>query len=84
MPLIRYICECGISKGKFYRVGADAPALFPCECSKDMKKILSGPSSESKVVIDNGVQARKVEINLDVMKDNQNKARFKEKMREKP
>lgn len=84
MPLIRYICECGISKGKFYRAGGVAPGLFPCECGKNMKKILSGPSAESKVVLDNGVQARKVELNLDVMKDNENKARYKEKAREKP
>ena len=49
-----------------------------------MKKTLSGPSSNSLIAIDNGVQARRVEVNIDSIKDNQNKARFITKLREKP
>ena len=84
MPLIRYNCECGKSIRKFYRSGDDAPDLFLCGCGLDMKRILSGPSQGSKIVVDNGVQARKVEINVDTIKDNENKARFIQKLREKP
>jgi len=84
MPLIRYSCECGKFKSKFHRVGTSAPALLLCECGKDMKKTLSGPSSNSLIAIDNGVQARRVEVNIDSIKDNQNKARFITKLREKP
>ena len=84
MPIIRYSCQCGESSGKFYRAGASAPAFLPCVCGLEMKRTLFGPTSDSKIVVDNGVQARKIEINVDHIKDNQNKARFKEKAREKP
>lgn len=84
MPIIRYNCECGHTVGKFHRAGASAPALISCTCGKDMKRTLSGPTSDTKIVVDNGVQARKVEINVDAIKDNQNKARFIQKLREKP
>lgn len=85
MPLIRYTCSCGHSAGKFFRVGVKAPALLSCpSCDKEMIRTLSGPSAESKVVIDNGVSARKTEINIEAVKDGQNKNRFKEKLRNKP
>lgn len=84
MPLIRYTCECGESIKKFYKAGAIAPAFLVCQCSLNMKKTLSGPSAESKTVIDNGVQARKIEVNIEAIKDGQNKARFVKKMRENP
>lgn len=84
MPIIRYNCQCGESVGKFYRAGASAPALLPCVCGLELKRTLAGPTSDSKIVVDNGVQARKVEINVDHIKDSQNKARFVQKMREKP
>ena len=85
MPLIRYTCECNHSMNKFFRAGASAPALLSCPvCEKEMKRVLSGPRAESKIVIDNGVQARKKEINVEAIKDNQNKARFVQKLREKP
>lgn len=84
MPIIRYNCDCGESVGKFYRAGASAPALILCKCGKDMKRTLSGPSSDTKISVDNGVQARRVEINVESIKDSQNKARFIKKLREKP
>lgn len=84
MPIIRYSCECGLSVGKFHRAGAIAPALILCKCGKEMDRTLSGPSADSKIAVDNGAQARRVYINVDAVKDNQNKARFIKKLREKP
>jgi len=45
-------------------------AAVPCtKCGKDAKKALKGPASRSIVVVDNGIQARAVEVNLEVVED---------------
>ena len=70
MPLIFYKCECGHSTSKFFRRPKEAPPTSKCDkCSDELKKQLSAPSSTSKIVIDNGVQARAVEVDLEVVKD---------------
>lgn len=72
MPLIYYQCSCGNAASKFYRQAKEAPVCFACEkCGKDAKKQLRAPSSTSKVVVDNGVQARAVEINPDIIEINE-------------
>jgi len=72
MPLIAYTCECKNSKSKLFRRAADAPATFLCDkCGKDMKKTLSGPTSSSKITVDNGFQARAVEILPDIVEINE-------------
>lgn len=63
MPIIVYACECTHVIKKFVRQVKNIPASFLCEkCGKDMKKQLSSPNSVSKITVDNGVQARAVEI----------------------
>lgn len=64
------------------RQAKDAPASFLCpNCNIDqMKKQLSSPSSSSKIVVDNGVQARAVEIVPDIIEIN--KARSEKDYRE--
>lgn len=75
MPLIHYLCECKHSTKKFYRQPKDAPATILCIlCQCEAKKILSAPSSTSKIVIDNGVQARAVEVNPDIIEINKERA----------
>jgi hypothetical protein len=75
MPLIAYQCECKNVIKKFVRVAKEAPSSLPCTiCSKVMKKLLSAPSSTSKIVVDNGVQARAVEINPNIVEINENRA----------
>ena len=70
MPLINYLCECGNSNIKFYRRPIDAPSFIVClKCSKEQKKSLSMPNSRSIVVVDNGVQAKAVEVDLELIKD---------------
>jgi len=82
MPLIAYACECGNIEKKFMRQAKDAPVSFLCpNCKKsDMKKQLSSPSSSSKITVDNGVQARAVEIVPDIIEIN--KARSEKDYRE--
>lgn len=82
MPLLYYACSCGKNKSKFYRLAKDAPAGFICECGKEYKKQLSAPSSKSVITIDNGVQAKSVEVNLDTIKSNEENST--KDFREKP
>jgi hypothetical protein len=72
MPLFHYLCECNYSATKFYRQAKDAPASLVClKCGKEQKKKLSSPNSLSKIVIDNGVQARSVEIIPNIIEINE-------------
>jgi len=72
MPLIYYLCKCGLSKSKFYRRSGDAPSSFSCiDCGKEYTKQLAAPSNTSVFVVDNGHQAKSVEVNLEVVKSNE-------------
>lgn len=63
------------------RQAKNVPASFVCpKCNSDMKKMLSSPSSSSKITVDNGVQARAVEISPDIIEIN--KARAEKDYRE--
>lgn len=75
MPLIAYACECNHSEKKFFRQAKDAPASVACKnCEKQMKKQLSSPTSSSKITVDNGVQARAVEIIPDIVEINKERS----------
>lgn len=70
MPLIHYLCECSCSTSKFYRQPKDASSTVPCKkCGKEAKKQLSAPNSKSIIVVDNGFQARATEVDLEMVKD---------------
>ena len=71
MPLIFYLCSCGLSSSKFFRVAPKAPSGISCKCGLEMKKQLKGPSNNSTVIVDNGVQSRAVEVDLAVVADNE-------------
>ena len=75
MPLFAYSCECKNVIKKFFRQAKDAPASFSCpSCKKDAKKMLSSPNSTSKIVVDNGVQSRAVEITPNIIEINEERA----------
>jgi len=75
MPLIAYQCECKNSKTKYYRQVKDVPAFIICDkCEKQMKKLLSSPTNSSKITVDNGLQARAVEIIPDIVEINQKRS----------
>jgi len=77
MPLIYYLCENDHSLSKFYRQAKDAPACLPCvkpDCDKEAKKQMRAPSSTSKVIVDNGFQARAVEVNPDIIEINEKRS----------
>lgn len=75
MPLIAFACECNHIEKKFYRKATEAPSFLVCaKCEKHMKKLLSSPSSSSKITVDNGVQARAVEITPDIVEINKERS----------
>lgn len=82
MPLIVYACTCGNIEKRLIRQVKDIPAFFPClKCNvNQLKKQLSSPSSSSKITVDNGVQARSVEITPNIIEIN--KARSEKDYRE--
>ena len=71
MPLIYYVCKCGKGSSKFFKLAKEAPSTITCDCGLEFKKQLSSPSSASKIVIDNGLMAKAIEIDLDVVKSNE-------------
>lgn len=76
MPLIAYLCKCTNLVKRFYRSAKDAPTAFKCDkCQEDMKKTLSPPSSTHKIVIDNGFQARAVEIVPNIVEINEERSK---------
>lgn len=71
MPLIAYGCECGLVNKKFVRDPKDAdPSLICPKCAKVMKKLLRSATFETKIVIDNGHQAKSVEVNPNIIEMN--------------
>lgn len=81
MPMIHYVChDCGFSLKKILRK-PPYPSTLICEkCNGSMTKELSAPSQSSKISVDNGVQARRVEISPDIIETNE--ARSKKDYRE--
>lgn len=79
MPMIRYACtdnKCGHTFTKLFRKGLDALPEFKCEkCEGKAKRTLSSPASASKITVDNGIQARAVEIYPDIDQINRDRAR---------
>lgn len=81
MPMIWYVChECGFNLKKILRK-PPYPSTLICEkCNGSMTKELSAPTQSSKISIDNGLQARAVEITPDIIEINE--ARSKKDYRE--
>lgn len=71
MPLLYYLCSCGLNVSKFYRIAKEAPVKLTCVCGSEYKRQLSAPSSKSVISIDNGFQAKAVEVNLETIQSNE-------------
>ena len=73
MPMITFACnnpECTNCVDKFFRPSKknEIPAFLDCgECGiGKMERVLGKPSSVSKFTIDNGLQAKEVEVINDI------------------
>ena len=71
MPMIRFECnnpDCNNSISKLLDIKAIPPFLDCGACGTGkLERTLGAPSSKSTQVIDNGIQARKTEIDNDVV-----------------
>jgi hypothetical protein len=77
MPLLTYACTAGHVTKKMTRQAKEAPVSFPCpadDCYHEAKRQLGTPGSSSKIVIDNGFQARAVEIVPNIVEINQERS----------
>ena len=68
MPRVPYSCsECSKTLKKFYKTSKEIKKKIECECGGELKRQLSSPSQKSTMVIDNGVQAKAVEVNTNIV-----------------
>lgn len=70
MPLINYVCGCGEVQKKYFKAAADAPLVIKCKCEAQAKRTLGSTSSSHKIIVDNGLMARKIEIDPEIMEIN--------------
>jgi DNA-directed RNA polymerase subunit RPC12/RpoP len=68
MPRILYLCsKCSSESKKFYRSSIDILNKIDCKCGGELLRQLSSPNQRSKIVIDNGVQAKATEIDREIV-----------------
>lgn len=68
MPRIVYKCKCGYEKKKFFSTAKKIPSTIECEqCGEIVVRTLSGPTQRSKMVVDNGVQAKATELDREIV-----------------
>jgi len=72
--LIHYKCEkCEKSTSKYYRKSKDIEDEVNCECGDVMDRQLGAPNQNSTQFIDNGLNARKVEVSSTVVEQEKQK-----------
>jgi hypothetical protein len=80
--LIKFECnnpECNNSIDKMFRSHKEIPPFLDCaSCGTGkLERVLGAPMSKTTVVIDNGIQAKQVEVSTEVVLKEENKARSK-------
>ena len=70
MPLIAYLCSCGESFKKYVKSAKEALPLVKCKCGLEAKKGFGNTSSSHKTIIDNGLMARRLEIDPNIQEIN--------------
>lgn len=68
MPRILYTCsKCHTINKKFYRPHEHISNKLECRCGGELTRQLSPPSQRSTIIVDNGVQAKAVEIDREIV-----------------
>ena len=68
MPRVSYQCpDCEAVKKKFYKTAKEIQKTLKCECGGELVRQLSSPSQRSKMIVDNGVQAKATELDRDIV-----------------
>lgn len=76
MPLINYSCSCGEVYKKYFKTAKDALPSVDCECGAKALKSFGAMSVAHKIVIDNGLMSKSVEISPDVMQINEERSKI--------
>lgn len=74
MPLISYECGCGDLCNRYFKSAKDSPATIICVCGLEAKKAFGKTSSSHKITIDNGLMAKRVEVDPNIMQINDERA----------
>lgn len=75
MPMINYLCACGEVQKKYFKIVKDALLFVKCKCGLEAKKSFGTTSSSHVTVIDNGLMARRLEIDPEIMEINDDRAK---------
>jgi hypothetical protein len=67
---MNYSCDCGEIQKKYFKTAKDAPPAVKCKCGLESRKTFGAISSSHLTVIDNGISARRLEINPEIMEIN--------------
>lgn len=78
MPMIEFVCnnpDCDNSIEKYYQKVNQIPPFLDCgQCGTGkLERGLGAPTSESTQIIDNGLQARRVEVRSNVVERERDK-----------
>lgn len=78
MPMIEFQCnnpECDNNITKYYKKIDDIPPFLDCGAcgTGKLERGLSTPGTKSTQYVDNGLQARKVEVSKDIVEKEQEK-----------
>lgn len=77
MPLINYLCECGEVQKKYFKSAKEATTTCKCiKCGSEAKKSFGSTSSSHKITIDNGLMARKLEIDPNIQEINDQRSQM--------
>ncbi len=76
MPLISYLCSCGEFTKKYVKAAKNVASFTICiKCGLEAQRTLGNATSSVKIVIDNGLMAKKIEISPDIMEINDERSR---------
>lgn len=68
MPRISYLCKtCKSVDKKIYKSSIEIKNKIECKCGGELERQLSSPSQRSKIIVDNGVQAKAVELDREIV-----------------
>lgn len=76
MPLVNYLCkDCGHKEEKLLRPGKITGSIECLKCKGNSIKQMGTPASVSKITVDNGWQAKSVEIMPDILELHQERGK---------
>ena len=75
MPIISYSCNCGKVFNKYFKkVDEILPQIICTFCGKEAKKVFGKTSTSHKITIDNGLMARSIDVDPNIMDINEERS----------